>query len=158
MVDGGEPGGWTTATLVGGDRTYAVQAGSAELRSELLAPGSYELSVWGDGLARSTQGVVVLAGETTELAIELERGASVDFELDFGGVEVSQVTFVISGADGRERWRQTNNSSYPLQAVRGLALGTWRIRVETDTGLTAEVQLEITSLDTPAERISLQLR
>ena len=44
------------------------------VRSRLIAPGSYQLRVRGEGLTEQSHPVVVRAGETTTIAVALERG------------------------------------------------------------------------------------
>lgn len=156
-AEGLEPVGWPSR---GGSRI--AFEGVDELLVQNLSAGDYTLYVQGEGLARSQIPYTVVAGEETQVEIEVLpavlRRVVVDWphEADLGSLEIQ-----VTDSAGRVRMDRTigsaNTTSRPYTADAYLPIGTFRARAVAGKGLSAEIDFAVTSLEPSAAPITLTL-
>lgn len=129
--------------------------------SELLASGPYELFVSGDGVAATRRSFTITDGETTELDLDLVRGAHCAIEVqDLPGKKWASATLGVTNEAGETVWTITLLPRVLDKLTFGLSLGvgTWQLTAKTDTGLTASSTVHVSDPATQPPATVLQLR
>jgi hypothetical protein len=135
----------------------------SRLLVENMNPGTWALSMYGEGLVSTWSEVEVRAEETASARLELRAAVERVFEIAYPDeVILKELHLAVHDEAGRELWEwadpQPNDHGRPYRRRLNLPLGLIRVAVKSDGGLTGALEFTMSSLEPDQPPVRIELR